>query len=447
MYLTFKFKVALRDITVEHDKNTVNWQDDNKTIRVQHTRIHNSIDGGSRFLSDEGYRVNLKQAFVLDGGTVNITTQTLPVVGGVNAGAAPGYRVKFEFIQDAKIKAAGFVYKRDADNYLTEITHGGVLAARIENSPTDQFNYLYIMFNKEGDMLYNYLMQDMLAKNDVTKNNLWTKWGGTELTNTDDMERLLPVRMVTDINSSCAIEDAFPNGNYYYIDDFNIKFERALRWVFTTVELTDDQQIQGFEFDFHTKDVDPLDESKSVYRGLFDHAYYASHGMGNVVHPGWTGMSTIPYTFTNPSAEAQFYGLPRPDGRPMMFRDLNQWHNIPGLGFVGNYRGLDYEKVEISTDGGNTWKPADQDYSVLANNRRYFNVINNTVAGKEVPTAIWQGDETAITSPIYFRVPVVNQTAITNGLAPDASNNYWMSFRSGYAKVKGYAVFKINPRN
>ena len=312
------------------------------------------------------------------------------------------------------------------------------------------------MFNNEGDMLYNYLMQDMLGSNDLDNHNVLTKWGKTELMLEDDMERLLPVRMVTDINATCAGEGyEFPNGNYYYIDDFNIKFERALRWAFTTVELTDNQQVQAFAFDFETKVVDPLDESKSVYRGLFDHAYDASHGFGNVVHPGWTGWSITPYTFTNPSAQAEFYGLPRPNGRPMMFRDMNNWHNltidnvfgIPGVTLSGSYRGLDFTKVEISTDGGNTWKQADQDYFVLEHNRRYFNVINATFEGQEVPTVIWQGDQTAITSPIYFRVPVVNQTAITNGLAPDASNNYWMSFRSGYAKVKGYAVFKINPRN
>ncbi|NLA64269.1 MAG: hypothetical protein GX857_13875, partial [Bacteroidales bacterium] len=141
-------------------------------------------------------------------------------------------------------------------------------------------------------------------------------------------------------------------------------------------------------------------------------------------------------------------------GRPMMFRDMNTMHNlnigpvfgVPGVTVSGSYRGLDFTKVEISTDGGNTWKLADQDYFVLEHNRRYFNVINATVAGKEVPTVIWQGDQTAITSPIYFRVPVVNQTAINNGLAPEGTN-YWMSFRAGWAKVKGYAVFKINPRN
>lgn len=468
LFLTFKFKVALRDITVEHDKNTVNWLEDNKTIRVQHTRIHNSIEGHSKFLSDEGYRVDLKEAFILDNGTIDITTTTLPAIGGVNAGKYPHYRVKFEFIQDAGIKAAGFTYKRDAQNYLTEIRKGDKLAAQIVNDPADGFNYLYIKYNKAGDLLYNYLMQDMLANNDLTKHNVWTKWGKTELMLKDDMERLLPVRMVTDINGDCGwpldvqIEnpvpgldfDRFPNGNYYYIDDFNIKFERALRWAFTTVELTDDQQIQAFAFNFETKKVDPKDESKSVYRGLFDHAYYADHGYGNLVHPGWTGWSILPYEFTNPSAQAEFYGLPRPEGRPMFFRDMNEWHTldinnvlgIPGVSLSGQYRGLDYTKVEISTDGGNTWKPADQDYSVLAHDRRYFNVVNATRMGAEVPTVIWQGNQTAITSPIYFRVPVVNQTAIDNGYAPDGDKNYWMTFRHGHAKVKGYAVFKINPR-
>lgn len=458
LFLTFKFKVALRTITVEHDKNTVNWQADNKTIRVQHTRITNSIDGHSKFLSDEGYRVDLRQAFVLKDGTVDIATQTLPLLGGVDPGKEPGYRPMFEFIQDENIVKAGFTYARDAKNYLTIIRYEGKEAAYINNYASDKFNYLYITYSKEGDMLYNYLTQDMLANNDLTKHNILTKWGKTELMLKDDMERLLPVRMVTDINAACAPEGTkFPNGNYYYIDDFNIKFERALRWAFTTVELTDNQQIQAFAFNFETKDVDAQDESKSVYRGLFDHAYEASHGYGNLVHPGWTGLSTIPYTFTNPSAQAQFYGLPRPDGRPMMFRDMNAWHNltvgnvlgIPGITLSGNYRGLDFKKVEISTDGGKTWGPANKDYFVLSHNRRYFNVVNATLTGREIPTVIWQGDQTAITSPIYFRVPVVNQVAIDNGYAPvegDTKANYWMTFRDGYAKVKGYAVFKINPR-
>lgn len=485
LFLTFKFKVALRDITVEHDKNTVNWQDDNKTIRVQHTRIHNTIvpdddKDYSLFRSDEGYRVDLKQAFILEDGTVDMTTQTLPAVGGVNAGNAPHYRPKFEFIQDAAIKAAGFSYVRDADNYLTRIELNGQLAARIDNDPADRFNYLYITYSKEGDLLYNYLMQDMLPNNDLTKHNVWTKWGKTELTLKDDMERLLPVRLVTDINGDCGwlldvqIEnpvpgldfDRFPNGNYYYIDDFNIKFERALRWAFTTVELTDDQQLQAFVFDFETKTADP-----EVYRGLFDHAYYGAnppaphvdHGYGNLVHPRWNNLQLLtPWTFTNPFAQAVFYGVETRTGwissdkfPPMMFTDPNPHHltiaNPLGIGGVtinGDYTGLDYRKVEISTDGGNTWKPADQDYFTLAHQRRYFNVITVTgpISGKVYRAAIWQGDQTAITSPIYFRVPVVNQSAINNGMAPDANGNYWMTFRHGYAKVKGYAVFKINPR-
>jgi len=484
LFLTFKFKVALRDITVEHDKNTVNWQDDNKTIRVQHTRIHNSTHEHSKFKSDEGYRVDLKEAFILDNGTIDITTTTLPAIGGVNAGPAPLYRVKFEFIQDAAIKAAGFTYKRDAQNYLTEIWKGDELAAQIMNDPADGFNYLYIKYNKAGDLLYNYLMQDMLANNDLTKHNVWTKWGKTELMLKDDMERLLPVRMVTDINGDCGwpldvqIEnpvpgldfDRFPNGNYYYIDDFNIKFERALRWAFTTVELTDDQQIQLAPFTFFTKYVDPEDEGKSVYRGLFDHAYYGAnppaghvdHGYGNVVYPGvwWTW---TPYTFTNPRAQAEFYGV---DTRPDMLWDMENWHTLvlkpnqlpiplhPDTWLatvVEQYRGLDYSLVEISTDGGATWQPAPQDYFVLAHGRRYFNVIKVTytiplVGTYDIPVAIWQGNQTAITSPIYFRVPVVNQTAIDNGYAPDGDKNYWMTFRHGHAKVKGYAVFKINPR-
>lgn len=484
LFLTFKFKVALRDITVEHDKNTVNWLDDNKTIRVQHTRIHNSTHEHSKFKSDEGYRVDLKEAFILDNGTIDITTTTLPAIGGVNAGPAPLYRVKFEFIQDAAIKAAGFTYKRDAQNYLTEIWKGDELAAQIVNDPADGFNYLYIKYNKAGDLLYNYLMQDMLANNDLTKHNVWTKWGKTELMLKDDMERLLPVRMVTDINGDCGwpldvqIEnpvpgldfDRFPNGNYYYIDDFNIKFERALRWAFTTVELTDDQQIQLAPFTFFTKYVDPEDEGKSVYRGLFDHAYYGAnppaghvdHGYGNVVYPGvwWTW---TPYTFTNPRAQAEFYGVYT---RPDMLWDMENWHTLvlkpnqlpiplhPDTWLatvVEQYRGLDYSLVEISTDGGATWQPAPQDYFVLAHGRRYFNVIKVTytiplVGTYDIPVAIWQGNQTAITSPIYFRVPVVNQKAIDNGYAPDGDKNYWMTFRHGHAKVKGYAVFKINPR-
>ncbi len=462
LYLTFKFRVALRDITVEHDKNTVNWLDDNKTIRVQHTRITNTIDEGhSPFRSDDGYRVDLREAFILKDGTIDIVTDTKPAIDGRNVGKVPSYNPKFEFIQDAKIKAAGFKYERDANNYLTRITLNGELAARIENDPADGFNYLYIKFNKAGDMLYNYLMQDMLASNDLTKHNVWTKWGKTELMKFDDMERLLPVRLVTDINATCADKESykFPNGNYYYIDDFNIKFERALRWAFTTVEMTDNQRIQGHFFDFFTKDVHATDETKSVYRGVFDHAYDLSHGYGNLVHPRWEpGMSLTPYTFTNPFAQAWFYGL---NSAPLMLTDdvLHPFEidNVLGdyaTSISGSYHGLDHSKVEVSTDGGNTWKPADQDYSVLAHNKRYFNVIQHAVYVNvwwwsvpvlvEVPVAIWQGNQTAITSPIYFRVPVTNYTAMQNGLNTDG--NYWIGFRAGSAKVKGYAVFKINPR-
>ena len=467
LYLTFKFKVALREITVAHDKNTVNWLDDNKTIRVQHTRIHNSIHEHSKFLSDEGYRVDLKEAFIMKDGTVDIVTTTLPAIGGVNAGNAPGYRPKFEFIQDAKITAAGFKYVRDANNYLTRIEIGGNLAARIENDPADKFNYLYITFSKEGDLLYNYLMGNMHATNDMANHNTWTKWGKTELTNIDDMERLLPVRMVTDINAKCLPTgaDKFPNGNYYYIDDFNIKFERALRFAFTTVELNDDQQFQLAPFDFFTKD-----EKNGIYRGLFDHAYYGAnppaghvdHGYGNLVTSPWGNWT--PYTFTNPMAQGEFYGV---KSTPLFLKNFAETHVLPIAAnqipkwplhpdwlpvAQVNYTGVAYELVEISTDGGKNWKKADKDYFVLAHDRRYFNVITipyqepGSSEYFEVMTAIWQGNQTAITSPIYFRVPVVNQTAFDNKYAPDAAGNYWMTFRDGHAKVKGYAVFKINPR-
>lgn len=489
LFLTFKFKVALRDITVQHDKNTVNWQDDNKTLRVQHSRIHSSTDGHREFKSDLGYRVDLKQVFVLKDGTIDIVTKTLPPLSGANAGKAPIYRVKFEFIQDAGIKAAGFKYVRDADNYLTRIEFDGKLAAEIENDPANGFNYLYIKYSKEGDLLYNYLMSNMKTTMDMANHNTWTKWGKTELTDIDDMERLLPVRMVTDINGTCGWPqlpagvngfkyvdfDRFPNGNYYYIDDFNIKFERALRFAFTTVELTDDQQIQYAPFTFFTKYVDPDDESKSIYRGVFDHAYYGAnppaghvdHGYGNLVYPGdWWAM---PYTFINPNAQAEFYGLTTP---PTMFIDMQNWHTlvlkanqlfipfhpdfIPQI--VEQYRGLDYSKVEISTTGGETWQKAPQDYSVLKHESRYFNVMMvRYLYGHQIvnlPVAIWQGDANHLTSPIYFRVPVYNQTAFDNDYAPEVIKpgkdpilgGYWMTFRAGHAKIKGYAVFKINPR-
>ena len=481
LFLTFKFSVRLRDITVEHDKNTVNWLDDN-TIRVQHTRIHNSTHTHSKFKSDEGYRVDLKEAFILDNGTINITTNTLPAIGGVDAGNAPHYRPKFEFIQDAGIKGAGFTYVRDANNYLTRIEYEGNLAARIENDPADGFNYLYITYSKEGDLLYNYLMGNMYANNDMANHNTWTKWGKTELMLKDDMERLLPVRMVTDINGDCSWPedvqiqnpvpgldyDRFPNGNYYYIDDFNIKFERALRWAFTTVELTDDQQFQFAPFDFYTKD-----EENNIYRGLFDHAYYGEnppaghvdHGYGNLVAPQLSWWNWVPYTFTNPMAQGEFYGL---EEGPLFLK--NFWLPLDPLPIAANqlpiwplhpdwlptlpleYRGIAYNLVEISTDGGATWQPAPQDYFVQDHNRRYFNIITipYTDPGSgtyfEVTTAIWQGNQTAITSPLYFRLPVTNITADDNGLNDQEKKEYWMSFRAGYAKVKGYAVFKINPR-
>ena len=444
LYLTFKFKVALRKITVEHDANTVNWQDDNTTIRVQHTRIHNTIAGHSHFLTDQGYRVDLKEAFVLTSGTTNMTTGTLPADdAGATPGAAPNYRPMFEFIQDAGIKAAGFEYKRDANNYLTRIELNGQLAARIDNAAT--FNYLYIAYNKEGDLLYNYLTQNMLANNNVANHNEWTKWGKVELTNLDDMERKLPVRMVTDINGACVEEpavDRFPNGNYYYIDDFKIKFERALRWAFTTVELKDDQTVQTANFDFFTKTPNTTNDALSVYRGLFDHAYYngvpEDHGYGNLVHPS-TVVPSFPYQFGNPYAEAWFYGLKqapelvyRPNANPLLAL-------------------INYELLEISTDGGNTWQKADYDYSIQDHIRRFFTVTRTYVptgmfTGYYQLTAVWQGNQTAITSDIYFRLPVYNKTAKDNGLAPDADGKYWMTYRAGHAKAKGYAVFKIKAR-
>lgn len=472
LYLTFKFKVALRDITVAHDAKKINWLNNN-TLRVQHTRIHNSIGGvgHSKFKSDEGYIVDLREAFVLNSGSIDMTTTTLPAIGGVNAGAAPGYRPKFEFIQLKAIKDAGFTYKRDADNYLTEIWLGTQLAAKIDNSPADGFNNLYIKFNRAGDMLYNYLMGNMKEKMDIANHNTLTKWGKTELTDVDDMERLLPVRMVTDINAKCLsrANDRFPNGNYYYIEDFNIKFERALRFAFTTVELKDDQQFQLAHFDFMTKDVDPQDESKSVYRGLFDHAYYGAdapaghvdHGYGNLVITETAWWLWTPYTFTNPRAQGEFYGVN--DGTPLFLKKLHEPHTLP---LAANqliipehpdwipvvqltYTGLSYDFVEISEDGGETWKKAPQDYFVLDHNNRYFNVIT---VPYQVPfsseyfertVAIWQGNTKGLQSPLYFRVPVTN----INGWDIYGPDEVCMTFRSGYAKVKGYAVFKINPRN
>lgn len=474
LFLTFKFKVAIRTIKVEHDKNKVNWLNEN-TIRAQHARIHNSIvpedDEYSKFTSDEGYRVDLRQAFVLKSGSLDLVTETLPAIGGVNAGEKPNYRPMFEFVQDGKITAAGFEYKRDDKNYLTQIIdkESKKLAAEIVNDPKDGFNYLYIKYSKEGDLLYNYLTQDIESNNNVNLHNVLTKWGKTELMLKDDTERLLPVRIVTDINAKCLEGEKFPNGNYYYIEDFNIKFERALRWAFTTVELTDNQRIQGFVFDFETKEVKEND-AESVYRGLFDHAYDTEHGYGNLVHPRWNLFQLLtPWDFSNRHAQARFYGLEPPKSLwiapvlenypPRIFIDTKKKHELkianllglPGVTVDGKYNGLDYTKVEESTDGGKTWTPISKDYQVLDHKRRYFNVINvaGPVSGKVYRVAIWQGDHTAITSPLYFRVPVINDLAVNNGLAPadgDTKKEYWMTYRAGHAKVKGYAVFKINPR-
>ena len=443
LYLTFKFKVALRDITVERDET--NWIN-STTIRGTHARIHNTIvdpvdpDFTSWFTWDwEGYKVDLKQAFVLDGQEMVITTTAAPA----GAGANPGYRPMFEFIQSQSIKNAGFTYVRNDDNYLTILRHtaSGENAAVIENVPSSgenvAYNRLHILVNEGGDMLYNYLTSE--HNNVFGTHNTFTKWGRTELMLQDDMEKLLPVRMVTDINGECANPDTFANNNYYYIHDFNVKFERALRWAFTTIELEDNQQLQKAAFDFSTRN-----SNSNIYRGLFDHAYDSSDGYGNLVAIGLAGDGNQ-WSRHNPDRQAWFYGLDTP---PLVISDATQHTAKVDADNTETYTGIDYTKVEVSKDGGTTWTAIDNDYQLTGtHDNRYFDIKLVDPANPIAWEARWQGDHTPINRPLYFRVPVTNETAVDNGFAPETGTGYWMTYRDGYAKVKGYAVFKINPRN
>lgn len=472
LYLTFKFKVALRKITVTHD--TPNWLNEN-TIRPAHARVHNTVWDGNTSISWfirpwQGHVVDLKQAFELEqiDGIDYVVTTTEKLEGEdsnnpkANAGAAPFYRMRFEFIPDADIEEAGFTYERDLANYLTIIRHdaSNTIAAQINNDinyPDWFYNRLHIAATQGGDELYNYLTQDMKQLY-VPPHYLFTKWGKTELMLQDDMERLLPVRMVTDINVTCGLipgdVDRFANGNYYYVDDFNIKFERALRWIFTPVELTDDQELQRVQFNFATKIATDKDQAKHIYRGVFDHAYAAEDGYGNLVGPDRRVPLISPELQRSDRAiQAYFYNLRTP---PTMF--IDPWPHYAkyeaGWGEDEIYNGLDYSKgVEVSLDG-KTWKPIDNDYRLTSqfqwdHTKRYFDIkfipqgLGDAYATYE---ARWQGSHTHLQQPLWFRVPIYNETAERNDYAPDADGNYWMTYRNGYAKIKGYAIFKINKR-
>lgn len=315
----------------------------------------------------------------------------------------------------------------------------GDVAAVIENVPTTGVNVAYnrltIKVNEGGDLLYNYLTSEHNSA--FGNHNVLTKWGRTELMLKDDMEKLLPLRMVTDINGVCAAPDTFANNNYYYIHDFNVKFERALRWAFTTVELTDDQHLQKAPFDFATKNT-----RNSVYRGLFDHAYATGDGYGNLV--SYMVPNNGQYSRHNPWMQAAYYNVfPADMYTDPVTREI--YDNDPTSAWFDEYTGIDYRHVEVSKDGGATWTPIDNDYKLTGDHdNRYFDI---KLKDDYTWEARWQGDHTPINQTLHFRVPVVNFASAILGFAPDTNGDYWMGYRNGYAKVKGYAVFKINPRN
>lgn len=448
LYLTFKFRVALREITVTKNENGHNWIPNTDIIRAQYARIQNTL--GYTFLSESGYKVDLTEAFELEkAGKANLllTTEKMKDANDKEPGKAPQYRPRFEFVYDQALVDAGFEFRRDTKNYLTEIySKAGVnnKAAWIEVDG-DGWERLRIAYTTGGDALYSYLTSPHRAHSvEYPHNMLTTDAENPSLERKDDMEKLLKVRMVTDINHGSVdaqpLAERFANNNYYYIKEFAVKFERALRVKFTTVALTDEQEMQKFEFNFHTRDT-----SKKVYRGLFDHgdASDASAGVGRLVATYDPMMTINGDAKFAPTKLAAWYGVAERLTFPLRDTDAH----------------IDYDYMEVSTDEGQTWNPIPEDMKSTSTHKpRYIDIQGKySGTGEETWTVQWQGDLTGITKPLYFRIPVLNKTALEQGFngmvgnkdtlkLGEAPNGVWATFRKGYAGVKGYAVFKINPR-
>lgn len=451
LYLTFKFRVALREISVSKAENAHNWIPNTDIIRAQYARIQNTIAGGYEFLSENGYKVDLTEAFKLvenDKSNILITTEKIVDSNSVEPGEAPQYRARFEFVYDQDLVDAGFVFKRDDKNYLTQIyvkDQPSNIAAWIARD-ADGWERLRISISTGGDRLYSYLMSNHRPHSvGYPHNMLTTDAEDSSLERVDDMEKLLKVRMVTDINHEAPDTDPnpekFANNNYYYIKDFAVKFERALRVKFTTVVLTDKQDKQTFEFNFHTRDT-----SAKIYRGLFDHGDAGvtnSQGIGHLVarfDPSETINGDAKFA---PKKLAQWYGLEE----RLTFPLRDDTH-------------IDYKYMEVSNDKGATWQPIPKDMtSISTHHPRFIDIVGayDSATHEDTWTVEWQGNLTGITSEIWFRIPVLNKTAIQQGfngikgnpatlVVGEAPNGLWATFRRGYAGVKGYAVFKIVPR-
>ncbi len=386
LYLTFKFNVGVRKMTVKKDGPV--WTGAN-TLKVQFARIDNTL--GYTFLSETGYRGNLTQAFIHDAGTKVITVKTDNELDHGDAAIDPAwnkdepvYAPMFEFIPQQALLDAGFSYEVDADGYLTQLMLGDVRAANIYKDPADNMVRVYIEYNEAGDALYNWINGINPGRLFTTFNEVWAP------------ENLIKVRMVTDVNASTI------KLNKFYLTEFDVLFERALHTKFTTVTLKDLQVKQTVDFNF-------LTNTQTIKRGLFD-------GDAKLV-----ASSEITYNGTT-------HG------------DLGKWYGVQTLATMpvdpARSGHVDYDYVEYSADGVN-WEPIRQDLRADTHPSRYFDLIPYGTGLNFKWQAVFQGDEKESTAAIYFRVPIVNE----NGKTRNA-----VAFRFGKADVMGYAIFKINPR-
>lgn len=386
LYLTFKFNVGVRKMTVQKDGPV--WTGPN-TLKVQFARINNTL--GYTFLSETGYRGNLTQAFIHDAGTKVITVATDNAKDHGDAAINPAwnkpvpvYAPMFEFIPQQALLDAGFSYEEGVGGYLTQLMLAGERAANIYKDPADNMVRIYIEYNAAGDALYNWINGINPGKLFNTFNEVWAP------------ENLIKVRMVTDVNAS-TIEL-----NKFYLTEFDVLFERALHTKFTTVALDDKQDIQKADFNF-------LTNTQTIIRGLFD-------GDAKLVS----------------SSEATYDGTAA--------GDLGKWYGVQTLATMpvdpDRAGHVDYDYVEYSADGVN-WQPIPLDLRADTHPSRYFDLIPYGTGLNFKWQAVFQGDEKVSTAPIYFRVPIVNE----NGLSRTA-----VAFRFGKANVMGYAIFKINPR-
>ncbi len=399
LYITFKFQVGVRQMTVQKDEPM--WH--GNTLHVQYARMNNTND--LLFLDNTGYKVNLTESFKHDTGTkkVTITTNNKKDHGGADIATQtknpPVYSPKFEFIKQKAITDAGFKYKADEFGYVTQIMKGDLIAAEIKmDGIPGQWDMirLYIMYNEAGDALYNWI-------HGIDKSKVLA----APYNDVQAEPKLIKVRMLTDVNE-CGLKL-----NKFYLHEFDVLFERALHTKFTTVELDDRVNLHTRNFNFLTRWQNPETE-EWVKRGLFDN----DDRLVSSKEAAWNG--------SNHGACAEWFGV-------------ETLATLPTFVEAGNERDghVDYEFVEYSDDGV-TWKAILQDLRADTHGTRYFDIIWQGQEDNKTWQAVFQGDQTISTKPIYFRVPIVNVNEL--GVAG-------VAFRHGEAYVQGYAVFKINPRN